>query len=90
VNHKHVKVNGKTVNIPSYQVKEGDTIEVREKSRNIPMVIEASQSPERTVPEYLEVNAKEFKGKFIRTPKLEEVPYAVKMEPNLVIEFYSR
>lgn len=90
VNHKHVKVNGKTVNIPSYLVKEGDIIEVREKSKQIPIVIEASTNPERGIPEYLEVNVKELKGKFLRTPKLEEVPYPVKMEPNLVIEFYSR
>ncbi len=90
VNHKHVKVNGKTVNIPSYLVKEGDIIEVKEKSKQMPLVIEASQSPERNVPEYLEVNAKELKGKYIRVPKLAEVPYPVKMEPNMVIEFYSR
>jgi len=90
VSHKHVKVNGKTVNIPSYRLKEGDVIEVKEKSRNVPMVVEASQSPEKDVPEYLEADLKALKGKFIRTPKHEEIPYPIEMETNLVIEFYSR
>ena len=75
ISHKHVKVNGKSVNIASYRVKEGDTIELRDKSKAIPQVIEAANSQERTVPDYLEVDHKEFKGKFIRTPKLAEVPY---------------
>lgn len=90
VNHKHVLVNGKVVNIPSYQVKEGDVIEVREKSREIPMVLEAVQSQERTVPEYITVDHKAMKAKFLRVPSLEEIPYAVMMEPHLVTEFYSR
>ncbi len=88
VNHKHVTVNGKIVNIPSYQVKEGDVIEVREASRNVPMVIQATQKPEREVPEYVQVE--QFKATFLRTPKLEDVPYPVQMEPNLIVEFYSR
>ena len=90
ISHKHVKVNGKSVNIASYRVKEGDTIEIREKSKSMPLVIEAAQTQERSVPDYLEVDHKEFKGKFIRTPKLAEVPYPVIMQPNLVVEFYSR
>lgn len=90
VNHKHVKVNGKTVNIPSYRVKEGDVIEVAEKARQIPMVIEAAEKQEREVPSYLEADNKILKGKFIRVPKFSDVPYPVKMEPNLVVEFYSR
>lgn len=90
VNHRHVTVNGKIVNIPSYLVKEGDVIEVREASRNIPMVVSALESPEREVPEYVSVDKKAMKATFLRTPKLEEVPYAVQMEPNLVVEFYSR
>ncbi len=65
-------------------------MEVKEKSRSIPMVVEYSQNPERDVPGYLETNSKELKGKFVRVPKLDEVPYPVAMEPNLVIEFYSR
>lgn len=90
VNHGHVKVNGKKVNIPSYMVKEGDVIEVREASRQIPMVLLASESAEREVPDYIEVNHQRMTGSFIRQPKLEDVPYPVQMEPNLVIEFYSR
>ena len=88
VNHGHVTVNGKRVNIPSYRVKEGDVIEVRERARGIPMVLEAVQSPERDVPEYLSVD--NFKATFVRIPAMDEVPYPVRMEPNLVIEFYSR
>lgn len=90
VNHGHILVNGKRVNIPSYMVKEGDVVELKAKSMNIPMVIEALNSSEREVPDYIDVDAKKGKGKFIRTPKLEDVPYPVQMEPNLVIEFYSR
>jgi len=90
VNHGHVKVNGKKVNIPSYRVKEGDVIEVREKSRNIPLVLEAGQLTERDVPEYMEVDFSALKGTFVRVPQFADVPYPVQMEPNLVIEFYSR
>lgn len=90
VNHKHVTVNGNVVNIPSYQVKEGDVIEVRTKGKNIPMVIESVQKPEREVPEYIDADHKALKATFLRTPKLEDVPYPVQMEPNLVVEFYSR
>ena len=90
VNHKHVTVNGKVVNIPSYQVKEGDVIEVREKSKKIPMVLLAVESPEREVPEYIEMDPKALKATFLRIPSLEEVPYPVQMEPNLIVEFYSR
>jgi len=90
VNHGHVRVNGKKVNIASYMVKEGDIIEIAEKSRNIPMVIEALSSAERDLPEYMDVDTSKGKGTFVRTPKLEDVPYPVQMEPNLVIEFYSR
>lgn len=90
VNHKHVTVNGKVVNIPSYQVKEGDVIEVKESSRTMPMVLQASQKPEREIPEYVDVDVKQFKATFLRTPLLEDIPYPVQMEPNLVVEFYSR
>ena len=90
VNHGHVKVNGKKVNIPSYMVKEGDVIEVREASRQIPMVLLATESSEREVPDYNEVNHQRSTGSFTRQPKLEDVPYPVQMEPNLVIEYYSR
>jgi len=90
VNHGHVKENGAKVNIPSYMVKEGDVIEVREASRQIPMVLLATESAEREVPDYIEVNHQRMTGSFIRQPKLEDVPYPVQMEPNLVIEYYSR
>ena len=71
-------------------VKEGDVIEIREKGKLIPMVIEATQKPEREVPEYIDVDHKAMKATFLRTPSLEDVPYPVQMEPNLVVEFYSR
>jgi len=90
INHGHIKVNGVRVNIPSYMVKEGDVIEVKEKSRAIPLVLLASESNEREVPDYVEVNHQRMTGTFVRQPKLEDVPYPVQMEPNLVIEFYSR
>ena len=90
VNHGHVKVNGQRVNIPSFMVKEGDVIEVQEKSRQMPLVLLASESSERELPDYLEVNHQRMTGTFLRQPKLADVPYPVQMEPNLVIEFYSR
>ena len=90
VNHGHVLVNGKRVTIPSYLIKDGDVIEVREKSRELPMVLEASASPERDIPDYVDVDLNRLKGTFVRGPKLADVPYPVSMEPNLVIEFYSR
>lgn len=90
VNHGHVLVNGRRVNIPSYQVKEGDVIEVRQRIKENENLLIATQSAERDVPEYMEVNHKEMKGTFLRSPTLTDVPYPVRMEPNLVIEFYSR
>ncbi|SET76326.1 30S ribosomal protein S4 [Oceanicella actignis] len=90
VNHGHVKVNGKRVNIPSYRVKEGDVIEVREKSKQMALVLEAVQSAERDVPEYLEVDHSKLTCTFLRTPSLSDVPYPVQMEPNLVVEFYAQ
>ncbi len=89
VNHGHVKVNGRRVNIPSYRVKEGDVIEVCEKSREIPLVLEAVASAERDVPDYIEVDHKKMTAKFLRVPQLSDVPYPVQMEPHLVVEFYS-
>ncbi len=90
VNHGHILVNGKRVNIPSYQVKEGDVIEVKESSRQIPMVMEAIDLPERDVPEYIDVDHKAMKATYLRIPALDEVPYPVQMEPHLVVELYSR
>ena len=90
VNHGHVLVNGKKVTIPSYQVREGDEIQIKEKSREIGIVLEALESPEREVPDYIDIDYKAMKATFVRTPKLADVPYPVHMEPNLVVEYYSR
>ena len=89
VNHGHVLVNGKRVNIASYRVKPGDTVEIRERSRNMALVLEALQSAERDTPDYITVDGKGMAATFVRAPELSEVPYPVKMEPNLVIEFYA-
>jgi small subunit ribosomal protein S4 len=90
VNHGHILVNGKRVNIPSYRVSAGDVIEIKEKSRELGIVLEAVQSPERDVPGYLDVDHRKMTGSFIRVPEFSEVPYPVRMEPNLVIEYYSK
>ena len=89
VNHGHVLVNGKRVNIASYRVKPEDVVSVRERSRNMALVLEAAQSAERETPDYLEVDTKALSVRFVRAPDLAEVPYPVKMEPNLVIEYYA-
>ncbi len=90
VNHGHVKVNGRRVNIASYLVKDGDAIEVKDASKQMAIVLSASESAERDVPDYIQVDHRAMKGTFVRTPKLTDVPYPVQMEPNLVVEFYSR
>jgi small subunit ribosomal protein S4 len=90
VNHGHIKVNGRRVNIPSYKLRVGDVVEVREKSREIPLVVESIQRPERTVPDYIDFDQAKLSAKYVRQPKLAEVPYATQMQPNFVIEFYSR
>ncbi len=90
VNHGHVKVNGRRVNIPSFRCKIGDVIELADKSREVPMVLEAVQSPERDVPEYIDVDHNKMTASINRIPVLSDVPYPVMMEPNLVIEYYSR
>ena len=90
VNHGHVTVNGKRVNIPSYRVKEGDLIEVRDRSKQIAVVIEATQLAERDVPDYIDADHSKMIATFVRTPGLGDVPFAVQMEPNLVIEYYAQ
>ena len=90
VNHGHIKVNGRRVNIPSYKVKVGDVIEVKDASRQLPLVIEAAALPERDVPDYIEVDHAKMTAKYLRIPHLSDVPYPVMMEPHLVVEFYSR
>ncbi|GLQ18795.1 30S ribosomal protein S4 [Maritalea porphyrae] len=90
VNHGHVLVNGKRVNIPSYRLKVGDVVEVREKSKQLALVLEATQLAERDVPDYLDVSHDKLTVSMTRVPTLSDVPYPVQMEPNLVVEFYSR
>ena len=90
ISHGHLKVNGRKVNISSFQVKEEDTIEVRDNSKQLAFIDIALANKERETPEYLQVDEKNKKIKFVRVPKFEEVPYPVVMEPNLVIEYYSR
>ncbi|MEL6479175.1 MAG: 30S ribosomal protein S4 [Pseudomonadota bacterium] len=90
VNHGHVRVNGQKVNIPSYRIKEGDTIEISDKAKQMALVIEASQSAERDVPDYLEVDHSKFTATYLRVPALGDIPYAVMMEPNLVVEYYAK
>ena len=90
VNHGHVSVNGKRVTIPSFLVKENDVIEVRNKAKELAVVLAAGESTERDTPDYIEVDRSKLQAKFTRVPKLSDVPYPVRMEPNLVVEFYSR
>ncbi len=90
VNHGHVKVNGRRVNIPSYRVKVGDTVEVKDASKQLALVLEATGLAERDVPDYIEADHSKMTARLARIPQLNEVPYAVMMEPNLVVEYYSR
>lgn len=90
VSHKHVTVNGKTVNIPSYRLKVGDVVQVREKSRDLAIVLESSQKKERDIPNYLDLNDKDKSIKLVSKPLFQDVPYATEMEPHLITEFYSR
>jgi small subunit ribosomal protein S4 len=90
VNHCHILVNGKRVNIPSYSVKDGDEIQLIERMKDNANVMIAVESGEREVPEYITVDHKAMKGTFVRGPQLQDVPYPVQMEPHLVVEFYSR
>ncbi|MSU88431.1 30S ribosomal protein S4 [Rhodobacteraceae bacterium 2CG4] len=90
VNHGHVKVNGQRVNIPSYRVKEGDVIEVRDRSKQLAVVLEATGLGERDVPEYISADHNKMTAEFTRTPTLSDVPYPVVMEPHLVVEFYAK
>ena len=90
INHGHIRVNKKRVNISSYVVKSSDLIEIREKSKKLVVIDGALQSKERDVPEYIQLDDKNKSVKLIRVPKFSEVPYPVVMEPNLVIEYYSR
>ena len=90
VNHGHVMVNGKKVNIPAFSVKEGDIIEVIDRSKEMALIVEALALKERDVPEYIEVDFKKMTAKFVRIPELSDVPYPALMEPNLVVEYYAK
>jgi small subunit ribosomal protein S4 len=90
VSHGHVKVNGKRVTVASYQVKEGSTVELTAKARDMALVIDAAKSAERDTPDYVEADHNKMTSKLLRVPKLSDVPYAVQMQPHLIVEFYSR
>ena len=90
VNHGHIKVNGKRVNIPSYRVKVGDVVEIKEKSKQMNLVLEAQALAERDVPDYIDVDTAKMTAKLARIPVITDVPYPVQMEPHLVVEYYSR
>jgi|TARA_B110000116_G_scaffold251827_1_gene247221 small subunit ribosomal protein S4 len=90
INHGHIKVNGRKVNIPSFLVKEEDNVEVNEKSKDIVAISGAMASKEREIPEYIQMDDKAKKAKLIRVPKFAEIPYPIIMSPSLVIEYYSR
>jgi small subunit ribosomal protein S4 len=90
ISHGHIKVNGKRVNIGSYLLKEGDVVEVKDKSKEMTLVLGATQMGERDVPDYVEADHKKMTAKLVRIPQLADVPYPVAMEPHLVVEFYSR
>lgn len=90
INHGHIKVNGRKVNIGSYKLKVGDVVEVKESSKQLTPVLEASQLPERDVPDFIEVDHSKMTAKYARTPGLSDVPFPVQMEPHLIVEFYSR
>jgi small subunit ribosomal protein S4 len=90
VNHGLITVNGRRVNIPSYLIKEGDIIEPTDRAKQFTVILEASQQAERDVPDYIGIEGDKLRATFVRTPKLADVPYPVQMEPNLVVEYYSR
>ena len=90
INHGHIMVNGQRVTIPSFRVRVDDVIEIHPRSRELGLVLEAIESPERDVPDYLDVDYNKMTATFLRVPQLAEIPYPVQMEPNLVIEYYSR
>ena len=90
ITHKHVKVNGKIVNIPSYRLQPNDVVEVKDKSKKLLIVLEAKERSERDTPEYIKIDTPNLQATYLKVPILAEVPFPVQMEPNLVVEFYSR
>ncbi|MEM8937055.1 MAG: 30S ribosomal protein S4 [Pseudomonadota bacterium] len=89
VNHGHVKVNGVRTNVPSFRCKVGDVVEITDRSKNMALVLEALQSAEREIPDYIDVDPKKMTATFVRVPEFAETPYPCNMEPNLVVEYYS-
>ena len=90
INHGHIRVNGKKVNIPSFSVKPEDIVEIKDKSKDMGMIVSSMVSKEREIPDFIQMDEKNKKARLIRIPKFSEVPYPTIMEPNLVIEYYSR
>ncbi len=90
VSHGHITVNGRRVTVSSFRCRINDVVEVKEKARQLPLVLEAIKSAEREVPDYVDTDHTKMTAKLLRIPALSDVPYAVQMEPNLVVEFYSR
>ena len=90
INHGHIKVNGRRVTIPSYRLKVGDAVEVKDKSRQLALVLEATGLPERDVPDYIDADHSKMTAKLARIPAFTDVPYPTQMEPHLVVEYYSR
>jgi len=90
INHGHIRVNGKRVNIPSYRCKPGDVVSVKDSSKQLVIVLEAVQTTERDVPDYIEADHSQMSATFVRRPSLADIPYPVQMEPSLVVEYYSR
>ncbi|MAW01425.1 MAG: 30S ribosomal protein S4 [Candidatus Pelagibacter sp.] len=90
INHGHVRVNGKRVNISSFYLSENDEVEIKDSSKQLNTILSASSSKERDVPDYLISDQKKLTAKFSRIPKFDEIPYPAIMEPNLVVEYYSR
>jgi small subunit ribosomal protein S4 len=90
INHGHIKVNGRRANISSMRLKVGDLVEIKEKSKQMTLVLEGTSLSERDVPDYIEADHSKMTAKLTRMPAMTEVPYPVQMEPHLVVEYYSR
>ena len=90
INHGHITVNDKRVNIRSYLCSVGDKIAIKQSSQSHPLVMESIQGQYRDIPEYIQADIKKMEGSLVRIPILEDIPYPTEMEPNLVVEYYSR
>lgn len=89
VNHGHILVNGKKVDIRSFQVKEGMVISIKEKSKGNAFIKESVESTRQTVPEYLSLDEKSLKGELVRLPQVEEIPFSIPVNTTLVCEFLA-